>query len=206
MNGLKVVELGIVPVYGDDDERILVNARDLHDFLESGQEFAHWIRHRLEKYSFSKGEDYLIILSNKVNDSIERGKPKTDYLLSLDTAKEIAMVERNEKGRLVRKYFIECENRLKMAGSAANVVSTEAAEKLRQQAKHLEIMERNSRSRQARILKSTAEFFKAVLSDVSMRAIAGEITTLITGKYLVEPSETESSSLKEEFDLSGIYL
>jgi phage anti-repressor protein len=205
VNGLKVVELGIVPVYGDDDERILVNARDLHAFLESGQEFAHWVRHRLDKYKFSEGEDYLIVLSNRLNESIDsenRGKPRTDYLLSLDTAKEIAMVERNERGRQVRKYFIECERRLRTAGSTAGM---EAAEKLKQKARRLEIMERNARSRQARILKSAAEFFKAVLSDVSMRAIAAEITVLVTGKCLVEPYEAEGEFPNGEFDLSRVY-
>jgi phage anti-repressor protein len=60
-------------------------------------------------------------------------------------AKEIAILANNEKGRMIRKYFIECEKRLKKTGG---VINAEAAEKLRQRAKRLDIMDRNSRSRQ----------------------------------------------------------
>jgi phage anti-repressor protein len=199
MDVLKVIDSGIVPIYEGDDDQMLIDARELHEFLRSDTRFNDWITRKLERYGFQEGEDFYSFLSK----SHENGRPTKEYLLSIDSAKEIAMTENSDKGRMVRRYFIECEKRLRTGGSAANM---EAAERLRQQAKRLEIMERNSRSRQARILKSAAEFFKAVLSDVSMRAIAGEITVLITGKYLVEPSEAESSSLNGEFDLSGFCL
>ncbi|MCL2009680.1 MAG: antA/AntB antirepressor family protein [Synergistaceae bacterium] len=187
MDGLKVVESGLVPVYEDNKERRLVNARELHVFLESRQDFSVWIKARLEKYGFVSDEDYSIILGNRDGDGI--GRAKTEYLLTIDTAKEISMVENNAKGRQVRKYFIECEKRLKAVGGA---ISARDAEKLKQQAKRLEIMDRNSRSRQAQILKSVAEFFKDILSDASMRAIAGEMTALVSGERLVEaPGEVE---------------
>jgi phage anti-repressor protein len=186
MEGLKIIDSGIVPVYEDCESRILVNARDLHAFLESRQEFTHWVRHRLGKYGFLEDEDYLITLSNRVGDGI--GKPRTDYFLTMDTSKEIAMMERSKKGRIIRKYFIECERRLRMAGG---VINAEVAEKLRQQAKWLAIRERNSRSRQAQLLKSTAEFFKAILSDMVMQAIVSEITVLLAGKRLVDLPETD---------------
>ena len=185
-NELKVVEFGLVQVYEDNKERRLVNARELHAFLESKQEFANWVKARLEKYGFISGEDYLIILSNRDGDGV--GKPKTEYLLTIDTAKEISMVENNVKGRQVRKYFIECERRLKAASGA---ISACDAEKLKQQAKRLEIMDRNSRNRQAHILKSVAEFFKHILSDISMQAIASEVTVLVSGERLVDAPEVE---------------
>jgi phage anti-repressor protein len=179
---------------------MLVNARDLHTFLESRQEFTHWVRHRLGKYGFLEEEDYLITLSNRVGDGI--GKPRTDYLLSLDTAKEISMLEQNNKGRVIRKYFIECERRLRMAHGALN---GEMAEKLKQHAKWLSIRERNARSRQAQVLKSAAEFFKTILSDEYMLAIASEITALITGKRLVDPPEAERFyTIGEIGELCGI--
>ena len=155
-------------------------------FLESRQDFSHWIKARIEKYDFISNEDYSIILSNRDGDRV--GKPKMEYLLTVDTAKEISMVENNPRGRQVRRYFIECEKRLKAVSGA---IGARDAEKLRQQAKRLEIMDRNSRNRQAQILKSVAEFFKEILSDTSMQAIASEVTALISGDRLVEAPEVE---------------
>jgi phage anti-repressor protein len=183
MYGLKIVESEIVPIYEDKGDRMLVNARELYEFLESRREFAHWIKYRLERYAFIEGEDFLTILAKSTG-----GRPAAEYFLTLDTAKEVAMVENNEKGRVIRKYFIECERRLRMAGS---VINEKEAEKLRQQAKLLDIMDRNSRNRQAQILKSSAELFKDVLPDVSMQAIASEITVLTAGNRLIDPPEIE---------------
>ena len=86
-----------------------VNARELHAFLESKQEFTNWIKNRIEKYGFIKDSDFLIILSKTPNG----GRPSQEYYITLDMAKELAMVERNEKGKQARQYFIECERKLR---------------------------------------------------------------------------------------------
>ncbi len=83
-----------------------VNARDLHGFLESKQNFADWIKSRVADYGFSEGQDFIIILGKSTG-----GRPSKDYHISLDMAKELSMVERNEKGKQARQYFIECERR-----------------------------------------------------------------------------------------------
>lgn len=85
----------------------LVNARDLHSILESGQEFTSWVKNRIEKYGFIDNEDYLIILSK--TKGFFGGRPKSEYHLSLDMAKELAMLEGNDKGRQARRYFIQME-------------------------------------------------------------------------------------------------
>ncbi len=88
----------------------LVNARELHTFLESKQEFSHWITKRIEKYGFVANQDYLI---DKIIVQLPSGsKYKTDYHLSLDMAKELSMVERSDKGKIARQYFIACEKAL----------------------------------------------------------------------------------------------
>ena len=86
-----------------------VNARELHAFVESKQEFANWIKNRIEKYGFIENYDFLITLSKTPNG----GRPSQEYFITLDMAKQLAMVENNEKGTQVRKYFIECEKKLK---------------------------------------------------------------------------------------------
>ncbi len=88
-----------------------VNARDLHGFLESRQDFSDWIKNRIQQYGFVEGVDYLI---HKFMEQLPSGaKQKIDYYISIDMAKELAMVERSDKGREARRYFIECEKRLK---------------------------------------------------------------------------------------------
>ena len=83
----------------------LCNARQLHEFLEVKNTFAHWITDRITDYGFTQDEDYIIV-TERTN-----GRPRKEYHITLDMGKELAMVERNEKGRQIRKYFIECERR-----------------------------------------------------------------------------------------------
>lgn len=84
-----------------------VNARELHGFLEVQTAFKDWIVRRIEEYGFEDGKDFCSILSK----TPKGGRPAKDYHLSLDMAKELSMVERTDKGREARRYFIECERR-----------------------------------------------------------------------------------------------
>jgi anti-repressor protein len=197
MDVLKVVDSGIISIYEGKDERMLVNARELHEFLESRQDFSNWIQSRIEKYGFTEGEDFSITLLKSTG-----GRPAKEYFLTLDTAKEIAMLEHNGRGRIIRKYFIECERRLRSFNESCNMKD---AEKLRQQAKRLDIMERNARYRQARTLQSAAEFFQEILPDVSMQSIVSEITVLAAGKRLVDLPEAEKLySAAEVGEMCGV--
>ena len=92
-----------------DAEIKTVNARELHAFLESRQEFANWIKSRIADFGFIDDQDFLTILSKTPNG----GRPSREYYISLDMAKELSMVERNDKGRQARRYFIECEKQAK---------------------------------------------------------------------------------------------
>ena len=93
-----------------------VSARELHQFLDVGRKFATWIQQRIEKYGFVENEDFLIISQNRETTDKD-GKLKVsvakEYYISIDMAKELAMVENNDKGREARKYFIECEKQLR---------------------------------------------------------------------------------------------
>lgn len=83
-----------------------VDAREIHIKLWSKQKFTDWIQNRINKYWFIENIDFHKIMKpHEYN--------KTDYILTIDTAKEIAMVENNDNWRQIRRYFIELEKKLK---------------------------------------------------------------------------------------------
>lgn len=92
--------------YGND--RITLSARELHGFLGIGTEFAKWMQ-RMCEYGFSENQDYRVFVKN--DDNSKGGRPSTDYEITLDMAKEIAMIQRSDKGKEVRQYFLELERR-----------------------------------------------------------------------------------------------
>lgn len=90
-----------------------VDLRELHAALESKQEFGHWSKSRLD--FFVKGDDFAVS-DNLVKNSIG-GRPRIDYAVSIDAAKQIAMMEQTEKGRSVRLWFIAREKQLSVIES-----------------------------------------------------------------------------------------
>lgn len=95
----------------DGQTQALVNARDLHEFLGVETRFDKWIQRRIEEYGFTQVIDF-IESPKMANRGFWQTETK-DYLVSLDMAKELCMVERNEKGREARRYFIEMEKQAK---------------------------------------------------------------------------------------------
>lgn len=94
----------------------LCNARDLHAALQVGRDFSNWIKGRIDEYGFIEGVDFLVIDSpNPANQKKGRGgdRRSIDYHLTIDMAKELAMIENNEIGRAVRRYFIQAEKALR---------------------------------------------------------------------------------------------
>ena len=91
----------------------LVDARPLHAFLEVATRFNDWIRTRIEEYGFVESQDFLITENRAIKTGRGGDRRSKEYHITLDMAKELAMVERNENGRQVRRYFIECERRLR---------------------------------------------------------------------------------------------
>lgn len=87
------------------------SARELHAFLDVGKVFAAWIQERIEQYGFTEGQDFAVF-SDSGNNPLG-GRPSKEYHITLDMAKELAMVERNAKGKQARQYFIECERQAK---------------------------------------------------------------------------------------------
>ena len=101
------------------------NARELHQFLDVQTAFKDWIARRVEEYGFVEDKDFCSFLSES-----QGGRPAKEYAVTIDMAKELAMVERNEKGKQARQYFIECERRAKAAPAAVVPAPTIEAFKL----------------------------------------------------------------------------
>lgn len=100
----------LIPVFQAEIGGILTNAcdaRTLHKFLEVTTRFNDWILRRIKYYGFVENQDYVTVLKNEYGEN--QGFQTIDYTLTLDTGKELSMVEKTEKGRQARKYFIECE-------------------------------------------------------------------------------------------------
>lgn len=111
MNKLTVIENELVPVYETSTGEKVVNGRELHSVLQSKQDFSTWAKARLKECDAIENEDY-DLFHNSV-EQVSGTKHRIDYIIKLDTAKEMAMLERNEKGKQVRRYFIQIEKKYK---------------------------------------------------------------------------------------------
>jgi len=94
-------EIQIKITYRDDQPA--VSARELHGFLEVKTAYKDWFP-RMCEYGFIEGQDFCSFLSESTG-----GRPAQDAVLTLDMAKEICMLQRSEKGKLARQYFIQLE-------------------------------------------------------------------------------------------------
>ena len=81
-----------------------VNARELHAFLEVKTRFNDWIANRISEFGFTENKDFVSLTENLVS-----GGKQNIFHISIDMAKELSMLERNDKGKQARLYFIECE-------------------------------------------------------------------------------------------------
>lgn len=102
----------LIPLANNDGIQAVMG-RDLHRFLEVGAEYRHWFP-RMIAYGFEEGKDYTV-KNDRVQDSLGRERDALNHIISLDMAKEISMIQRTDKGKQARQYFIECEKRAQSA-------------------------------------------------------------------------------------------
>ena len=128
------------------DGKQAVSARELYTFLEIQTPFTMWAE-RMFEYGFTENVDY-VSLSQK-SEKPQGGRPQIDYALSISCAKEISMLQRNDKGKQARQYFIEAENKyreLQKSGGfqvptsfrEALLLAAQQQEKIEEQQKQLE--------------------------------------------------------------------
>lgn len=108
---MKLLESSIVPIYekncvdGSNFHEQVVNSRELWKALGAKTEYSHWVKRRLEDIDAEEHKDYLTAVKKDGRQTL------VDYIVTLDTAKEMAMLERNDMGKMIRRYFIEAEKR-----------------------------------------------------------------------------------------------
>lgn len=192
----------LLPI-SENNGKKAVNARALHAFLGSKRDFSNWIKDRIDKYDFIENQDYVVF--NNFGENPKGGRPQIEYALSIGMAKELSMVEGNEKGKQARKYFIACEeNRKELSRKEILMIALKAEEekeKLALENKNLkaENLELQHQSEYARfVLQSkktvlvtqiaqdygmTAIRFNALLRDLRIqRKVNGQC--ILYGEYL----------------------
>lgn len=99
----------LIKVNTDDKGDVIVSGRELHEFLESKEPYTQWFE-RMKEYGFVENVDFSVF-QNFVNDDTAFGglRKITEHAIKIDMAKEIAMIQRNDKGKQARQYFIAVE-------------------------------------------------------------------------------------------------
>lgn len=115
-----------------------VDGHELHDFLQVETPFKKWIDRMIE-YGFVEGTDFWTKMSESTG-----GHPATEYEMTISMAKELCMIQRNERGKQARLYFIECEKRLKAQCKPMSQVEilAQTAQQLVEQEKRLNAVEK----------------------------------------------------------------
>lgn len=142
----------LIKVSTNEKGKQVVSARDLHRFLESTERFSTWMERNL-KYGFGEYVDYLgcKVFNTLANQELE------DFILSLTCAKEIAMIQRTDKGKEARSYFIECEKQLMGISIPKNL--SQALFLAAKQAETIEVQ-----AEQLRLQEPKVEFAEQILS------------------------------------------
>lgn len=216
----------LLPI-GEKNGQKAVNARDLHSFLQVGKDFSTWIKNRIDKYDFIEGKDfqtlYLDYQGNLLNirlpqngDSKNQQVSKIEYALSISMAKELSMIENNERGKQARKYFIACEeNKHELSRKDLALMVLQAEEEKERLA--LEVQKKEE-EKQA-IIEETkpavvfTECVKNASTNILVRDLAKLITQngytigeyrlydwLVENKYLIRHKRWSRSKNKYLFD------
>lgn len=150
-----------------DSDRPTVLGRDLHEFLEVGSNYTTWFN-RMREYGFAEGIDFLPFLEESTG-----GRPATDHQLTFSMAKEICMIQRSEKGKIARQYFLSLEE----AWNTPEMVMSRALKMA--DAKINQLMVENSRlTVDNAIMKPKADYFDELVDRnmlTSFRETAKEL-------------------------------
>ena len=179
------------------EEVSAVDARELHAFLGNRDQFSKWFADRKQQYQFAQDIDFIIFREN----SLKLGRPSTDYLITLDMAKELSMVERTERGKQARRYFIECERRL---NAPRDLATSESLRKLADKIDELSQL-------RTRIDEDYAEY--VAMCNVSGLAIAASVLRQgpfqfiewLVRKNYITPSILGGARVSAQYEFAGYF-
>ena len=171
-----------------DSDRPTLSGRELHEFLEVESNYTTWFK-RMCEYGFDENIDFVTYFPN-LESELHGGHNKRDHQLTIDMAKEICMLQRTERGKQARQYFIALEK----AWNTPEMILSRALKVAEQQMKQLQI--RNSQlTVDNQIMKPKAEYFDELVErglNTGIRETAKElgikerkfINFLLEKKYL----------------------
>ena len=159
----------LIPIQAYNGKQTVMG-RDLHEFLEVKDRYNDWFP-RMVAYGFSAGQDFTEI-------SVKHkgvGRPRADHIISLDMAKEISMIQRTERGKQARQYFIECERQAKQM---APQLPQDYASALRELAASVE--EKQKAQAELEAARPKVVFADAVATSKS-EILIGELAKILRG-------------------------
>jgi anti-repressor protein len=162
----------LIKISQDEKGEKTVSAKELHAFLLSKKDFSDWIKYRFYQYGFIEGTDYVVVFP-KIGEKSKKGRPPIDYALTLDTAKEISMVEGNEKGREIRQYFIAVEKQARKSIFSVPQNFAEALELAARQQRSIE-----GQAKEIARLKPKAEFVERSVDSDSLTEMSMAVKVL----------------------------
>lgn len=172
-------------------ENLAVSARELHEFLDVGTKYADWFP-RMCEYGFTEGQDFNLLKNERVQQEGNRmvSRLVDDAAVSIDMAKEICMLQRNEKGKLARQYFLALER----DWNSPEKVMSRALRYAEQELKQVKAIN-SALTVDNQIMRPKAEYFDALVERntlTSFRETAKELGVpprkfvqfLLEGKYI----------------------
>lgn len=145
----------------NEQQEILISGRELHEFLQLTTPYHIWFPRMLD-YGFSEGTDFCTKMFESTG-----GRPKQDHLVKLDMAKEISMIQRTERGKQARQYFLELERRW----NSPDMVIKRAHEFLEKRVAEL-TTEKLVLTQQVHELKPKASYYDMVLQNKSLLSVS----------------------------------
>lgn len=160
----------MIQIHYDNADRPTVSGRELWEALEVKTDYPHWFE-RMTEYGFSEGKDYQTFLSDRSDG--KAGKPRTDHQLTIPMAKELCMLQRTDKGKQMRQYFIAVEEQW----NSPDAIMARALQLSNAKLKEMQITV-STLTVENQIMKPKAEYFDELVDRnllTGIRETAGEL-------------------------------